>query len=196
MEKLNQRERKYEPHKAGTFPAVCCDVYKMSFPNDNYGKPHKYRAGEIDNKQFNTKIYIVFLTTETIVKDGITMPKETRFGANMAWGDRAKLTNALTGWAPDVAGLADPSLEDLDALIGRSAIVKVEAKKNSDTGITNDFITAILPPMDGLPCPTLPPTYERRKDREARKAAEASGQAPVAAPVAQAPAENDDSIPF
>ncbi len=196
MTKINQRERKYEPHKPGTFQAVCCDVYKKSFPNDNFGKPHKYRTGEIDNKPFNDKIYLTFLTTETIVKDGITSLKQTRFGANMAWGDRAKLTNALTGWAPDVAALTDPSIEDLDRLIGRPAIVKVETKKSDTTGVVNDFITAILPPMDGMTCPTIPADFERHDDRERRKAAEGGGAvAPVAA-TATAAAAADDDDPF
>lgn len=195
--KSNDRP-KHEPHEEGTFAAICVDNFTITKPNPYKGQVNKWDTSKIDNRDTVTKVCIAFMTTETIVMDGVEKPRYTSFWAPMTWHEKSKLRQAIAKWMP---AFAMNDTVDLDDLIGKPCMVSVEQYPKTfngkPTGEIGDSVIAIVPLPKGMEAmvPKIPADFERHKDREALKAAEAGGQAPVAAPVAQVPAENDD-LPF
>jgi hypothetical protein len=120
-------------------------------------------------------------------------PRYTSFWAPMSWHEKSKLRQAVAKWMPAFTMNEDVNLDDL---IGKPCMVSVKqyTKRDGSTGHGVDSMVPLPKGMEAM-VPKIPADFERHDDREARKAAEAGWQAPVAAPVAQAQAENDD-LPF
>lgn len=189
----NNDRPKHEPHEEGTFAAVCVDNWSLSKPNPYKGQANRFDTSKIDNRDTLTSVCIGFLTSETIEIDGVVKPRYTSFWAPFSWHEKSKLRQAIAKWMP---AFAMNDAVNLDDLLGKPCMVTVKQYDKRD-GSKGHGVDSIVPLPKGMEAmvPKIPADFERHKDREARKAAEAGGQAPVAAPSVTATNETDD-LPF
>lgn len=165
----------WQPHPAGTFVAVLCDVHQYITPNPNFGKPRP-GSGEIDTFAELSKIVLSFLTAETIDINGETLPRYTSFIANASWAEKSKLRQTVAKWQPQ---FATRLTVNLDELIGTPAMVTVATYKKKDGG-TGSNVDTIAPLMRGVEhlVPSIA-NYVRKKDRPVKDAPAVTNDAPA-----------------
>lgn len=186
-EKKGERKA-FEPHPAGTFAAVCCDVFEMEVPNNYYNTVNKF-TGEMDTRRTITKACVAFLTTEQVEIDGVLKPRYTSLWATKNWNEKGNLRKFVGGWIPSAAA---SDVFDPETLIGKTALVSVKQypRKDGSMGHTVQLAMA-LPP--GMSAPSIPADFVRHKDKAAKDAASAPVKTPERVVVVNA---GDDDLPF
>ena len=162
----NKERKTYEPHPAGAYPAVCCDVFEMEQRNVYFGQVNKF-TGEVDNRETVTKVCIGFLTTETIEIEGVVKPRYTSFWAPKSWHEKSNLRKFVSRWMSSMGKMDTLDLEDL---IGTGALVQVENYARRDGGIGHSVGNAMALPA-GMAAPAIPAEFVRHKDKPAKDAA-------------------------
>ena len=182
-----KRERNYDPHPAGSFMAVCRDIWKE--PNPKAGQVNSYGKTEPD-----FKLRIEFLTDEPIEIGGKMLPRFIYRKFNPSWHEESNLRKFVKLWDP-VMGKSEKA--NLETLIGRGAYVTIthDPNKKDPTKVWSN-IEGIAPAPRGASIPQVPADFVRHKDRPAapEQAAPVAQSAPAPAP---APiGDDDDSLPF
>lgn len=146
-------KKAFKAHKEGKFSAVLCDVYELVEPNYFAGKADR-TTGEIDNRQTVRKLYLSFLTSETVEIKGEKKPAWIRQGYNFSLGENANLAKVLKAWIKD---LRDADLYErfrkspIDDLIGTSAFIEISHSPNRNdpaNPYANVIGVAALPKFD------------------------------------------------
>jgi hypothetical protein len=115
----------FEQHPAGSFMAVCADVYVKEEENFFYGKAKDAKEPtKLDNRKTVTKAYLVFLTERPTAdgKSSYVSAKE-----NYSWGGTDKVSNLfklVQGWYPTAT---PEQIRDMDLrnLVGKNAYITV-----------------------------------------------------------------------
>lgn len=171
----SSNKQKFEPHPSGPFAAVCADVFTVEQPNMFKGQV--LASGKTDERDTVTNICIAFLTTETIVIDGVTKPRYAGFWAAAKKGTTeypSKVREFVKGWYPKLTDEKfDAADFDFEKLIGQGAYITIghKLKKNGDTKVE---IKGAMTPPPGMPIPQIPTDFVRHKDK-AEKATAAAG---------------------
>lgn len=124
--------------------------------------------GKVDIRETVTNVCVSFLTTETIVIDGVSKPRYVGFWASWKKGTveyPSKLRDFVKGWFPKLTDekIDDPAY-DFEKLIGQGAYVTVIHKPRKDGSIKAEVKGAMTPPP-GMPIPAIPADFVRHKDR-------------------------------
>lgn len=177
----NTPSNNFPLHPAGSFLAVCIDVY------DKLEKNHFYMSkndkGEPDMRE-NVKVaYIEFYTSEG---------ERVRFKANATLGTAEKASNLrkfLKAWNTKIT---DTHLESFnpEVVLGWPAYITVAHRESKGKFYAN--VIAAMAPPPGSAVPTIPSNHVRERDKGSAQP-EAVAPAPVTAP--DAPSE-DDGLPF
>ena len=160
----------------GTIQAVCCDVVDEGIKTTAYGDKHKLSL------RFQSSQLI---TAEDFQAQGIEV-REEAIGQpflytswyTVSLASKSNLSRDLRGWGIEIP---DEGAEfDLDSVIGRNALLNVQAlppKKPGDTPFM--AVQTVSPLMDGMTPIVVTPAYTRVQDRD--------NAAPAAAPAASLP---------
>lgn len=163
-----QASNDYTPHPAGSFMAVCADVFIKTQPNKYKGQRND--KGKIDERETVDKVCIAFLTEEPIEIDGELKPRYAGFWASASMGTVDYPSNArkfLKGWWPTLTDAQIDEGFDLDKLIGKGAYLTIaHAVKD---GKTYANIVGTAQPPKGATVPQIPADFKRHQEKEAAK---------------------------
>lgn len=161
-------------HPAGSFMAVCADVYVKKEKNHFFGKPKDKNdpSKGLDTKEYVDKAYILFLTG--LKKEDGSGDLSASVQENFLWGGTDKPSNLfkiIKGWYPTATAEQVRDM-DLNNLVGQTGYVTVT---HNDNGYAK--ITGVSQPPPGAVAPQIPADFKRREDRQPEPVAQA---APVA----------------
>lgn len=177
----------YTPHPAGSFMAVCADVFTKEMPNKYKGQIDG--RGKMDNRDTITKVCIAFLTDELMDINGEMVPRYASYWGTATLGTVDYPSNVrkfIKAWWPS---LTDAKLEtlDMDNFIGKGAYLTITNSTDKTGKVWANVIAAAQPPK-GATVPLIPAEFVRHKDKDVQ----ANGT--QAAPVTKD--EEDDGLPF
>jgi hypothetical protein len=157
----------FEQHVAGSYMAVCADVYVKEEDNYFYGKVKdpKKDPNKLDDRKTVTKAYLVFLT-EHPSADG--KPSYVHAKESYSWGTAdfpSNLFKLVQGWYPTAT---PEQIRDMDLLKlkGQSAYITVTHNNKGYASVAS----ASKAPA-GLPKVLIPADYKTWEERQAAKAA-------------------------
>lgn len=189
----NSSQQSFPLHPAGSFYAVCVDVYDKQEKNNFYGSTRP--DGSTDTRENILVAYIEFLTDQN---------QRVRFKANATLGTSDKPSNLRKFIKTWNAKVNDKHLDSFnpEVMLGWPAYLTVQ-HRDSKNGKSYANVIAAMAPPPGSPVPTIPADFVRQKDKATAQPVATTPQ-PVAAneppphSMADAPPvkEEDDDLPF
>lgn len=182
-------ESNFTPHPAGSFMAVCADVFTQEQPNMFKGSVRD--DGSIDERDTITNVCMIFLTEETEEVKGEVRPRQARMYASATMGSADRPSNLrkfLKGW---FTSLTDEKIDEgivMDKMIGMPAYLTVTQKTNKAGKLKAYASAAAKPPKDSN-APQIPTWFKRHEEKPQTQ----QDPPPAEAPVAQ---EEMDDLPF
>ena len=183
-----------DPHPKGVHAAVCCDVYTITKDNPFAGQKNKF--GKV-NPPTTTKLYIGFLTNTLIDMGDIGMKNAyVSYRVNPSFGEKSNMRPFMVNWLGDhmeTKEIEDMVYGDMDALIGKTAMINVVHRKDEKNGKTYVDVASAMPLPQGMTAPSIPADFKRHEVREAEKAA--AGASPDDVAGAQSIRDGEDEDP-
>ena len=146
---------KFPPHPEGSYAAICADVWD----------PWTVESTYADSKgKLIDKTRVVWLTTETNPETG--EPWEVSEVLNLTMGSQEKPSRArerFTSWRGKSFTDEEARKFDWESLIGKTCYLTVV--HNRKDGKTYANVSSIAPLPKGMPAPSIPASFTRKRDR-------------------------------